>query len=182
MDKKTKILIIDDYINIIKTISLVLECKGYDFDTAKKKFEVLNKINSKSFDIILLNNKLPLMNCVEAYRKLRKIKPETIVIMLAVFDVKNPTQDILLESAYRHIYKPVVIEKRKFFIQENSFLLENKEESPVIVTTTPLFTTKGKFRGILSVVLDITEDKIVEKALTGIRDSEKIQIEISGNQ
>lgn len=181
MDKKTKILIIDDDFNRIKTIPLVLEHKGYTVDIAKNGFEVLNKINSKSFDIIFVNTKMPLMNCIEAYKKLRKIKPDTMVSMLAVFDVKDLTQDVLLESAYRIIYRPVVIEKRQFLIQESSLLSENEKESPVIVTTTPLFSTKGKLRGVLSVFIDITECKIVEEGLTQVRDSEEIQIKISGN-
>ncbi len=46
-NKKPKILIVDDEEKNLKVMSLILQSRNYDFETAKNGYEALEKVNSQ---------------------------------------------------------------------------------------------------------------------------------------
>ncbi len=111
MEEKASILIVDDNINLTKTLSFVLKRKGYTVDTAKDGMEAIEEVKENYFDIILMDIKMPYLNGVEAFKSGRKIIPETIVMMMTAYAVEDLVQEALNEGAYGIIYKPLDIEK-----------------------------------------------------------------------
>lgn len=55
MDKKKKILMIDDDANLVNVIKIVLETKNYEFDSASSASEGLVKIKEFKPDLIILD-------------------------------------------------------------------------------------------------------------------------------
>jgi len=113
MKKKaeTSILIVDDNIGQCKTMSFILERNGYAVTTADNGSEALAIVEKKPFDIIFMDIKMPLMNGLEAYKQVKKIRPEARVIMMTAYAVEDLVQEALQEGAYAIIYKPLDIEK-----------------------------------------------------------------------
>ena len=110
MNETASILIVDDNINLAKTMSYILKRKGYTVATAKDGKEAIEKIKENFFDIVFMDIKMPLMNGVEAFKKIKKIKPETTVIMMTAYAVEDLVQEALKEGAYGIIYKPLDID------------------------------------------------------------------------
>ncbi|MDY6875441.1 MAG: response regulator [Chloroflexota bacterium] len=108
---KSHILIVDDNKSLCRTISLILGHKGYAVATARDGQEAIERVKERSFDVIFLDIKMLPMDGVETYKKIKKIRPESTVIMMTAYAVENLIQDALQEGAYGIIYKPLDIEK-----------------------------------------------------------------------
>lgn len=118
MGEPASILIVDDNVSQCKTMSFVLERKGYIVALANDGPEALEKVEEKPFDIILMDIKMPLMDGVEAYRQIKKIRPEAVVIMMTAYAVEDLVQQALEEGAYGIVYKPLDIERVIAIIKE----------------------------------------------------------------
>lgn len=110
MTQKAKILIVDDNLSLCKTMSLVLNRKGYDVSTANDGFEAIDRVKNEFFDIIFMDIKMPVLNGVETYKKIREVNDKIITIMMTAYAVDDLIQDALKEGAYGIIYKPLDFE------------------------------------------------------------------------
>ena len=119
MEKRANILIVDDNISLAKTMSLILRRKGYEVTTAQDGLTAIKEIKERPFDLIFMDIKMPLMDGVQTYRKIKKIRPETIVIMMTAYAVENLVAEALKEGAYGIIYKPLDIEKMISLIEKS---------------------------------------------------------------
>lgn len=119
MEKRANILIVDDNISLAKTMSLILKRKGYEATTAPDGPVAIKRIKERPFDLIFMDIKMPLMDGVQIYRKIKKIRPETIVIMMTAYAVENLVAQALKEGAYGIIYKPLDIEKMISLIEKS---------------------------------------------------------------
>jgi two-component system response regulator HydG len=118
MREKASILIADDNISLCKTMSFVLERKGYAVAISKDGLEVIEKVKERSYDVIFMDIKMPFMDGVETYKRIKEIRPEAVVVMMTAYSVENLVQEALREGAYGIIYKPVDIEKVVALIEE----------------------------------------------------------------
>lgn len=116
--QKASVLIVDDDAGLCKTMSLVLRRKGYAVTTAKDGPEALGMVRDRAFDIIFLDIKMPVMDGVETYRRIKKIRPETVVVMMTAYAVEDLVQDALREGAYSVMYKPLDMDKVVTLIDE----------------------------------------------------------------
>ena len=118
MKNKASILIVDDNISLCKTMSLILERKGYAVTIAEDGQEAVKEVKEKPFDMIFMDIKMPRLNGVEAYRGIKEIRPEAIVMMMTGFAVEDLVQEALKEGAYGIMYKPLDPEKIVTLIEE----------------------------------------------------------------
>ena len=151
MGKKASILIVDDNISLCRTMSFVLERKGYDYDvtTAKDGPEAIKRVNESPFDMIFMDIKMPLMDGVETFRRLKKIRPDSTVVMMTAYSVEDLIQEALQEGAYGIIYKPLDIEKVVALIEEakeakqGMLILVVDDDEGTCITLKKILTNKG---------------------------------------
>lgn len=118
MENKPRILIVDDNLSLCKTLSFVLGHKGYTVTTAQDGPEAIERVKENPFDMIFMDIKMPLMDGVETYRRIKKIRPEAIVMMMTAYAVEELVQEALQEGAYGITYKPLDIERMIAVIEE----------------------------------------------------------------
>ena len=118
MSKKVEILIVDDQVGMVKSLSFILEKKGYAVTIVTDGMKAVDKIEQKPFDIILMDIKMPLMNGVETYKMIKKIRPETVVIMMTAYTMEDLVQEALEEGAYGIIHKPFDMERMLNLVEE----------------------------------------------------------------
>ena len=118
MEDKASILIVDDNTSLCRTLSLVLGRQGYTVNTAKDGLEALVRVKESPFDLIFMDIKMPLMDGVETYRRIKKIRPEAVVMMMTAYAVEDLVQQALEEGAYGIVYKPLDIAKVVDVIEE----------------------------------------------------------------
>jgi len=130
MEKKVNILIVDDNISLAQSMSLILKHKGYIVTTAKDGPEAIERVKESPFDIIFMDIKMPFMDGVETHREIKKIRPDTTVVMMTAYAVEELVAQALKEGAYGIIYKPLDIEKVVSLIGKTR---EKKEGAMVLV-------------------------------------------------
>ncbi len=129
MLRNENILIVDDNINLAKTMTFILKRKGYGVTTAKDGLEAIVKVKEKHFDIIFMDIKMPIMNGVETYKEIKEIDKQVVVIMMTAYSVDELIQEALKEGAYGILYKPLDIKKTLSIIDE----LSEKEQGGFIL-------------------------------------------------
>jgi two-component system response regulator HydG len=106
-----KILIVDDDYSILDTLRDVLEYKGHEVLTVGSGPEAIEMVGKDLFDVVLADIKMPGINGVDTFIEIKKISPETAVIMMTGFSVEELVQKALREGVYACVYKPFDIEK-----------------------------------------------------------------------
>ena len=107
MSKKHRILVVDDEESITYLVKTELEdLPEFEVDTALSGSDAINLIQSKVYDVVLLDVKMPRIGGVEVLRYIKDHAPTTQVIMLTnVVDVKTAIETTKL-GAYDFISKP----------------------------------------------------------------------------
>jgi two-component system, NtrC family, response regulator AtoC len=107
MSKKHRVLVVDDEESITYLVKTELEdLPEFEVDTVLGGSDAINLIQSKVYDVVLLDIKMPRIGGVEVLRYIKDHAPTTEVIMLTnVVDVKTAIETTKL-GAYDFISKP----------------------------------------------------------------------------
>lgn len=107
MAKKYHILIVDDEESITFLLQTEFEeFHDYEVDTALSGTEAINLIQSKLYDVVLLDIKMPRISGLEVLKFITEHSPTTQVIMLTnVVDIKTAVETVKL-GAYDFVSKP----------------------------------------------------------------------------
>jgi DNA-binding NtrC family response regulator len=152
--RKPSILIVDDNISQTRTMNFILRRTGYDVDTAVNGPEAIEMVKDKPFEMIFMDIKMPLMNGVETYKKVKKIRPNAIVVMMTAYAVEDLVQEALEEGAAGIIYKPMDIDKVIDLIKESreikkgAFILVVDDDPGTCVSLKNILTKKSFTVGI----------------------------------
>jgi two-component system nitrogen regulation response regulator NtrX len=101
-----KILIVDDDKSIRKTLRDILEFEKYEIDEAADGLECIVKIKQSSFDIIIMDVKMPRMDGMEAIEKIQNISPDTPVVMISGHGNIDTAVEAVKKGAFDFIQKP----------------------------------------------------------------------------
>ena len=72
MDNNNRILVVDDEPDLTKVSTLALEYHGFKVDTFNDPQEALSKFKPCSYDLIILDIKMPKMDGFELYHEIKK--------------------------------------------------------------------------------------------------------------
>lgn len=131
MPTSPKILVTDDDLATLKTLSANLEDMGYQVATATKGTEALELIRKRGFNIVIADIKLPDISGLEILETAKELNPETAVIMITGHASLETAVDAINEGAYAYILKPVTMSELETTInnalREQRLLSENRE-------------------------------------------------------
>lgn len=106
MAKTISLLIVDDEESVRDSLYNWFIEDGYRVDCAANAKEALSKLETKSFDIILADIKMPGMDGMEMHRRIRALNSEAIVIIMTAFATVETAVQALKDGAYDYITKP----------------------------------------------------------------------------
>jgi signal transduction histidine kinase len=131
MPASPKILVTDDELNTLKTLSANLEDMGYRVATATNGREALELIRKRGFNIVIADIKLPDISGLEILETAKELNPETAVIMITGHASLETAVDAINEGAYAYILKPVTMSDLETTLnnalREQRLLVENRE-------------------------------------------------------
>src|SRR5262245_53112342 len=85
--RKGRVLVIDDSVTILKVVSAILECNGFDVVLARDGREGMQALRTSArIDLVLLDFVMPRMNGYQFWRELRAdgdLKQTPVVLMSA---------------------------------------------------------------------------------------------------
>ncbi len=106
-NRKKTVLIIDDDKSVLRTFSRILEKGGYGVQTAETGKEAFEKIGCFSFDVLLIDYRLPDMNGTELLAKEKGKLQGTIKIMITGLPSVEAGTQALDQGADAYLVKPI---------------------------------------------------------------------------
>jgi len=104
--KINRVLIVDDEAVVRNGIKRALQNKGITASLAKTGVEALNLLEEKSFDLILLDIRLPEMDGLEVLKSVRANHPQTNVIMITGYPTIDTAVRCIKLGALDYLIKP----------------------------------------------------------------------------
>jgi DNA-binding NtrC family response regulator len=103
---KCHILLVDDEKTMVKYLSKRLIKKGFEISIAYNGLEALEQVKAADFDVVLLDVLMPGMNGIDTLKEIKKIKPQTEVIMLTGHASVEAGIEGMKAGAFNYIMKP----------------------------------------------------------------------------
>jgi DNA-binding NtrC family response regulator len=105
-ETKGKILVIDDEAEIRESLELLLSLEGYSVELAGLGGEGLKKLESRDYDVVLLDLMLPDQSGMEVLKEIRERDQETAVFMITAYGSTPVAVEALKSGANDYIQKP----------------------------------------------------------------------------
>lgn len=104
-----RVLLVDDETEFLELITKRLSRRGMDVTTASSGEAALDIVRDASFDVVVLDVKMPGLNGLETLRRMRSIAPSTPVILLTGHASLGAAVDGMELGAFDYLLKPVAI-------------------------------------------------------------------------
>jgi DNA-binding NtrC family response regulator len=153
------ILIVDDEESVRYSFERFLNEPGYQVTTAKNGTEALSKYADQSFDLVVLDVRLPDMSGLDVLTKIKSIDPRAVVLMITAYGTTDLAIETTKQGAYDYILKPFDIPAMKKVIEEAlncSYLMrtqvvieadDNAEKGDRIIGNSPVMQEVYKMIG-----------------------------------
>jgi DNA-binding NtrC family response regulator len=111
MSSKPKILIVDDEERFRTTMCKLLTVRGLEASTIGEGKGALKELREKSYDVIILDVRMPEMSGIQVMAELRKLDPFIEVIIMTGYASVDTAKKIMELGAYDYLLKPYNIDE-----------------------------------------------------------------------
>lgn len=130
-----KVLIVEDEAEIVSFLKPELAYEGYEVDCAYDGREGFEKIQSGSYDIVLLDVMLPGLSGIEICRRVRKFSNIPIIMLTARDQISDKVTG-LDTGANDYLTKPFFIEellaRMRCVLRRDNFIVEKKDKKHLL--------------------------------------------------
>ncbi len=102
-----KILWVDDEIEGFKPHIIFLQKEGVDVKAVDRPSDALDALRNGSFDLILIDYRMPEMDGLSLFREVKKIAPNVPVALVTMMSDKQVMEESISEDVFDYILKPV---------------------------------------------------------------------------
>ncbi len=129
MQKKlpSYILLVDDEANVRTVFSDVLKRAGYRVKVVEDGHEAIKELEQKTYNLALVDLRMPKMGGIQVLESLKKIKPELPVIIYTGYGSVTTAVEAMRKGASNYLSKPFSPEELKLAIKK---ALEQKGNPP----------------------------------------------------
>jgi DNA-binding response OmpR family regulator len=103
---KAKILVVDDEKVARKSLADILRLEGYDVTEVEEGPKALDLLKEESYDLMLLDIRMPGMDGIEVMQKATESSPDTEIIMLTAHGSMESAVESLRFGAHDYLIKP----------------------------------------------------------------------------
>jgi len=139
MSNNKTIMVIDDEPDVLMMIERVLRLEDYDVSTSTDGKQAIEKLQEKTFDLVITDIRMPKMDGLEVIRQVKAFDPSIEVIVLSGYaTMENAIEALKDGGAFHFVLKPLndidsfyhiisqALEKRQLLIN-NKILMQQLE-------------------------------------------------------
>jgi two-component system, NtrC family, response regulator AtoC len=115
---KIRVLIIDDDQSMLELAEFHLHARGYESARAETGEEGLKLVEGSQFDVVLTDLQLPDLGGIEVVKRLKKISPESEIIMISGHGSVAKAVEATKAGAFYFVEKPVEFEELMVLIEK----------------------------------------------------------------
>jgi signal transduction histidine kinase len=108
---RERILVIDDETNIRSTLAEFMALSGYDVDTAQDGREGMDFLGGRTYDLVLLDLRMPGMDGIAVTEWIRETHPDVPVIVMTGHATVESSIKALRLGAYDYVQKPFTLDE-----------------------------------------------------------------------
>lgn len=112
------VLIVDDEVDACRNLSDILVDLGYRVDVAHDGPSALELVRERPYDIALLDLKMPGMDGVELYKRLKAMRSGTVAIVVTAFAASKIAKAALDAGVAEVVAKPVDLHRLLGLVEE----------------------------------------------------------------
>lgn len=112
------VLVVDDEKNMRLTLAAILEEEGYSVAEAATGEQAIERCEQQSFDVVLMDVRMPGLNGVDVFRKIRRHQEGIKVILMSAYGVDDLKRTALDEGAVAFLSKPLNLQRVINLIQD----------------------------------------------------------------
>jgi DNA-binding NtrC family response regulator len=112
------LLVVDDDVDTCRNLSDILTDLGYHVDTAHDGRSALELVKKRSYDLALLDLKMPDMDGLTLYRQIKKLQAGTVALIVTAYATGSTTEEALDAGAWRVVAKPIDFPKLLSLVTE----------------------------------------------------------------
>jgi DNA-binding response OmpR family regulator len=116
--KKHSILVVDDEPDTCANLSDILTDLGFHVDVACDGESALELVRQRPYDVALLDLKMPGMDGLELYRRIKQLRAGTVAMIVTAYASDTTAQAALDAGAWRIVPKPVDFQKLLNLVEE----------------------------------------------------------------
>jgi DNA-binding NtrC family response regulator len=132
MINNISLLVVDDEESVRDSLYNWFIEDGFRVQCAENAKVALTILESGSFDIILADIKMPGMDGLEMHRRIKKLNPDSIVIIMTAFASVETAVQALKDGAYDYITKPFDPDDLSHLIRNAARQVEIKAENEAL--------------------------------------------------
>jgi DNA-binding NtrC family response regulator len=117
MTTEIGVLVVDDDQTARRLLHEVMAREGYRVEAAETGREAIEKSGAAFFDVVLSDIRMPDRDGLEVLRALKRLAPETIVIMMTAFGSIETAIEAIKEGAYDYISKPFKLDEVRLTVR-----------------------------------------------------------------
>jgi DNA-binding NtrC family response regulator len=106
-----RILVVDDEQSLLLTLAGNLELDGFEVTTAESGERALALFQSQPFDLVFSDVRMPGMNGLDLFRRVRELRPECPVVLMTAFALEGLVSDAIAEGVFTVLPKPFDVEQ-----------------------------------------------------------------------
>ena len=112
-----KLLIVDDDQDMLAVLEELFLQEGYHVETCPNGKEAISRCQAATFDIVVTDIIMPGASGLDVLQEVKKIRPETLVILITGFASLETAIKAIREGAYDYITKPFKVEQLKIAVR-----------------------------------------------------------------
>ena len=143
-EKSLRILLIDDEEIVHETIGEYLVEIGHTISSARDGGEALDQMREKSFDLALVDIRMPGMDGIELLGKLREIQPEMTVVMITGHGTMETAIQALRSGADDFLTKPIDLAELDAVLEKSRKLSDLRREKHLLKETIKYVQSTGE--------------------------------------
>ena len=112
-----KILVVDDDPQMRFFLTQALRREEYEIDVAEDGASAIERAREQTYDLALMDVKLPDMNGLDVMREVRKIQPDLVVVVITAHGTRDTALEAVRRGAYDYFTKPLKVEELRVVIR-----------------------------------------------------------------
>ncbi len=111
------LLVVDDEPSILEFFEILLEREGHEVECFQSGKEAIDHLREKTYDLVITDLIMPEIEGLEVLDEVKKVSPETLVIMVTAYGTTESAVEAMKRGAYDYIAKPFKVDEIKHVIR-----------------------------------------------------------------
>lgn len=116
MNKKVKILILDDEPIVGERLKISLEHAGFEVDALSSSREAIDRLKEEHYDILVTDLKMSGPDGIEVLRLAKQLRPHIKPVVITGFATRETAEEAMRSGAVEFIAKPFKLSQLKNLI------------------------------------------------------------------